>query len=160
MLEFEDFERTSIPFTVHLDEDPICLINKFQVDRLNSLYGSMLLEENLCDEFGSSVAAEFEFLGNRMEVLKQLKKLLDFRITNPYTEMDRELLKNELNRLNNYNNQIYNNPIRVAVRELNKKYWTDSSPEIFEKIDSLKEQLKINHKTKHSKKECLCFCNY
>lgn len=147
------------PFTVDLDKDSMEKINKFQLDRLNSVLTTVLMEEHLCDQISSEVVAEFGFTGSRLEVIKKLENLIEYRRTNPYTEDDRDLLRKELNNLLIHKKEIQHNPIVSAIRNLNVKCWTEYSDETCNKIARLKEQLALNHKNRHRTRECICFFN-
>lgn len=142
-----------------LDNDPMDIIHRYVLNRMEAIYEVMYEEDNLCDEVGSLVVAEFKFKGNRENVLAELHRLIQLRRNIPYTEMDRGLLKDQFFRYRLAKQQQQNSPIRKELRKLNSKMWEVHSDELYRQIDDLKSKLSKSKSTMHKKKECICFCN-
>ena len=150
---FENVETTDVKI------DPIEVVNRVLLMRMESLLESVSNEKNLCDEYSAGVVAEFLFKGNRFEVIYQLKKLIEYRTATPYVEADRSALIEQAARFMDYIKLEVNNPIRVKIRKLNAQLWQSYRNDIQVDIDLLRKQLHFNQRSRHEKKECLCFNN-
>ena len=153
----EDFSENVETTDVKID--PIEVVNRVLLIRMQSILESVTQEKNLCDEYSSGVVAEFLFKGTRFEVIYQLKKLIEYRTATPYTEADRPSLIEQAARYMDYIKSEINNPIRVKIRNLNAQLWQSYRTDIQVDIDLLRKQLHFNKTSKHDKKECLCFNN-
>ena len=150
---FENVETTDVKI------DPMEVVNRVLLMRMESLLESMSKEKHLCDEFGASVVAEFLFKGNKFEVIYQLKKLIEYRTNTPYVEADRPALIEQAARFMEHIKLETNNPIRVKIRKLSADLWQSYRNDIQVDIDLLRKQLHFNQRSRHDKKECLCFNN-
>ncbi len=151
---FENAETTDVA------TDPMEVVNRVLLDRMQNLLGSMKVERNLCEDCGSGVVAEFLFKGNKFEVEFQLNKLIEYRKAVPYTEADRPSLIEQAARFMEYVKSVSNNPIKTKIRILNMQLWQSYRSDIQIDLDNLRKQLHFNQKSRHDKKECICFCNF
>jgi len=146
--------------TTDVKTDPMEVVNRVLLGRMENLLGSMKVERSLCEDYGAGVVAEFLFKGNKFEVEFQLNKLIEYRKTVPYTETDRPALIEQAARFMEYVKSVSNNPIKIKIRNLNIQLWQSYRSDIQLDLDNLKNQLYFNQRSRHDKKECICFCNF
>lgn len=158
-MENENLENYGNLQVLDLDSDPIEIIHKYCLNRLEAIYEVMYEEDTLCADVGELVVAEFQFRGNREAVLAELYRLIQLRKRIPYCEMDRAVLKDQFHRYRLAKKTQQNTPSRVELRKLNTKIWEVHSEEIYRQIDVLKSKIAATKTTLHQKKECICFCN-
>lgn len=152
--EFEDFDTTDV------NVDPMNVINRVLLARMEHLLQKMTEEKNLCDDFGSGVVAEFLFKGNKVEVEFQLRKLIEYRTNTPYEEKDRASLVEQAGRFMNHVKAVSNNPLKVKIRQLNVLLWHSFRSDYQFDMEKAMEQLRFNRHELHRKKECICFNNF
>ncbi len=146
--------------TTDVSTDPMDVVNRVLLDRMITLLGSMKAERNLCEDYSSGVVAEFLFKGNKFEVEFQLNKLIEYRKVVPYTEEDRPALIAQAARFMEYVKSVSNNPIKLKIRNLNMQLWQSYRSDIQLDLDNARNQLHFNQRSRHDKKECICFCNF
>jgi hypothetical protein len=152
--EFEDFDSTNVTI------DPMNVINRVLIPRMEHLLQRMTEEKRLCDEFGAGVVAEFLFKGNKAEVEFGLKKLIEYRIKVPYEEKDRQGLIEQAERFMKHIKSISEHPLKVKIRQLNVLLWHSFRSDYQFDMEKAQRQLEFNHLELHRKKECICFNNY
>ncbi|MHA1482976.1 MAG: hypothetical protein ACTSQA_06025 [Candidatus Heimdallarchaeaceae archaeon] len=127
-------------------------ISESEISRLTFLLAEMKKEEHLCGEISEAVVYEFNLKGTKQEVEAQLQLQIGFYKEGNLTDMYRQVLRDNDNRLLRFNqthkNSEYRNETIKAIFE-----------EDLEKADNILDSLKQRNANLHKDKQCICYCN-
>lgn len=139
---------------INYETDPLKIITKHEINRLNGLLFRMETAKRLCESAGAEVIHEFGFKGDLNAVREQLIELLDrYAIEGIHDSERPRLIENETKRLKwyadeNKSNEYYSQKIKEYHRAGN-----------LDKMHDMLAKQRLRTINLHNKKECLCFTN-
>lgn len=139
---------------INVETCPINELWEFDVERLETYLFMLETEHRLCLGTGEDVIAEFGFKGNYGSVLMQLREVIDKIKELPYTEADRAIV---LQRLDRYTEHLHNkcDPYHDEILKKVRKHTMEG---LTEALDLASQKRSLNRML-HEKKECLCYVN-